>query len=126
MKRKAPVDAAELRRRLDAMQLLGLSESACAECGTSVLDAFRGSHKPRLSKARSMVWGILRHFGGMSYPEIGKATGYDHTTVLVQVRTHCPEWREPSPRQATAAEAPVTWRAADGDPVGLGALEGML
>lgn len=40
----------------------------------------------RLPIARQVVWHAVRSNTGASYPELGKLTGYDHTTVLYGIR----------------------------------------
>ena len=126
MRHENIVSAEDIRNTLERMRLLDVSEAACATYGTSLRDAFAGCHRPRFARSRAMVWGILRHFAGLSYPEIGALTGYDPTTIRSQIRTHCPHWSEAAPRKRSILEAPVTWTAKDVAPIGLGTLEGML
>lgn len=125
MKRERKVSPEQIRDQLQAMGLLRVSEDAIRILGASVTEAFVGSHRHRFSKARALVWGVLRHYAGLSYPEIGRLTGYDNTTVMHQIRVHCPEWSE-ARKRGPAADAPVDWPALDGWPVRLGVLEAVL
>ena len=45
----------------------------------------RDRHK-NVAKARRHSWWKLRELTGLSWPEIARATGYDHSTCIQQVR----------------------------------------
>lgn len=46
------------------------------------------SQSPRVVAARQELWATLRCCLRMSYPEIGRLTSRDHTTVMHGVRRH--------------------------------------
>ena len=63
-----------------------LFDAVLQETGIGV-DAILGSSRARpVSEARKIVYAVLRERFALSYPEIGKWTGRDHTTVLAGVR----------------------------------------
>jgi hypothetical protein len=121
MKRKRIIPPEAICNRLSAMGLLTAAETLCLSLGTTVLEAFRGKHEHRQARARAMVWGTLYRFTDLSYPEIGKLTGYDHSTIWQQIGVHCLEWRERSEWRPRPAITAIEWQAQDGDAVGLGA-----
>jgi chromosomal replication initiator protein len=43
------------------------------------------SRRQRIAMARHVTFYIMRRVGMCSYPQIGKAFGYDHTTILSAV-----------------------------------------
>lgn len=55
--------------------------------GVSVADVLGRSRSRTAVVARHAVWCAMRA-RGHSYPEIGRATGHDHSTVLAAVRAH--------------------------------------
>lgn len=49
---------------------------------------------PTLVEARHLAWWALREKTGWSYPELGRALGVDHSTVLHGVRNTCGKVRD--------------------------------
>lgn len=62
-----------------------LAEQAGAALGVDAADVLGSGRSRTLVVARHAVWLALRR-RGHSYPEIGRACGYDHTSVLEAVR----------------------------------------
>ncbi len=52
---------------------------------------------PRQVRARQWVWMMLHDVHKWSYPEIGKAMGFDHSTVLIGARKARLRWGKVNP-----------------------------
>lgn len=61
--------------------------AAASAVGLTRWDLLDRGRNARTAKARTAAMVVARRLpGGPSYPELGRAFGRDHTTVLVQVR----------------------------------------
>ena len=54
----------------------------CAVYGISEKLLLSPSRRPELVRARQQIIRILRDFGGLSYPEIGRRLNRDHSTII--------------------------------------------
>lgn len=72
-----PVFRAELDRLCD---LLG------RQFAVTPADLLCGDRSKQLTLARWALWFCLRERYGLSYPELARMLGYDHTTILHGVR----------------------------------------
>ena len=73
--------------------------------GVSRAELAGACRSKRICDARRELWARLRD-RGWSYPELGKLTGHDHTTVMYGVRKHRkehPEELESAPQPSTEA-----------------------
>lgn len=67
-------------RPLDIVGLLAL------DTGVSVSEIIGRDRSARITLIRHIAMWLLRNFTPMSYPEIGRIFGRDHTTVICAVK----------------------------------------
>jgi chromosomal replication initiation ATPase DnaA len=81
MRRFLDIEIATERQRLSSGNTAGLIQAAADLYGTT-MEAVRGRDNDRsVTSARMIACWLLRETG-MSYPEIGRALGRDHTTIM--------------------------------------------
>ena len=87
--RKASLSHEETERILDGLRrrpaIWPLLEEACLDSGLLPDEVIRLRTR-RATEVRRSVLRAVRNELGLSYPEIGRLFGLDHTTVMVGVR----------------------------------------
>lgn len=76
----------DLEAELAALGWLRYVEGVALTAGLSVRRILSADQTRRVVRARHEAMAAIRDFTGASYPEIGRAFGRDHTTVLAGVR----------------------------------------
>lgn len=74
------------RDRLESAGVLGTAERLAKEYRCTLADLMGRSRMKGPAAARRHFWAILRDSLDLSYPEIAKLFGANHTTILTGVR----------------------------------------
>jgi len=72
--------------RLATLHALETARAICDRAGVDIGDALGRSNHPSATLARRCIWTTLRHTLGLSYPEIARVFGRDHSTVMSGIR----------------------------------------
>lgn len=84
----APARVSTLRDRLREIGAERLGERVAREHGTTLNEILGGTRLRRVAHARQHLAALLRWSTGLSFPEIGRAMGLDHSTVMHAVGEH--------------------------------------
>lgn len=79
------IDVSHMLARLERMKLLTDVQTICQELHVDIELMLSGTRTPSVVRARHACSVKLRSYG-LSFPEIAKALGCDHTTVMYAVR----------------------------------------
>jgi chromosomal replication initiation ATPase DnaA len=74
--------------QLGALGALGWCRRLCERASVTLADILGRSRVSRIVRVRHRVWAVLRWTLELSYPEIGRIWGVDHSTVMAGVRQH--------------------------------------
>jgi chromosomal replication initiation ATPase DnaA len=90
---KKPVDIDRLRGRLVEMGLYEVVHATCLAHNVRTTALLRGDRFRSTARARRHVCWIFRTERKMSYPEIGRALGLDHSSVMKAIQ----KWTSENP-----------------------------
>lgn len=79
-------DVDEIMERLEGRGLLDLVAEICREHHVPIAEVLSRRRNAPIAAVRKVVWAELYHDRGLSYPDIGRLFGRDHSTVLFGVR----------------------------------------
>lgn len=79
-------DVEQVKRNLEQFGLLPSAIKLAKEYRVRLLDLLGESRAPTAAAARRHLWSLIRDSLNLSYPEIGRLTLVDHTTVMEAVR----------------------------------------
>lgn len=82
-----PVPLYEVDADVFSEHAIATIDLICGEHGVSRGHVFSRSRIGRIARARKFVWLYLHDTASWSYPEIGRAFGRDHTTVMSGVKS---------------------------------------
>lgn len=87
------------------VRLADIAAHVCAENGVTLQDLRSRRRSRRVVYVRQEFFYLARVMTEKSYPEIGRYTGHDHTTVIYGAKTHAERNGLPAPDDAEAADA---------------------
>lgn len=76
----------DIQEALRRMGVLMWAREYCVSQGSTLLEVLSSDRHASVARARHRLWTVMRHTLGLSYPELARIFGVDHTTIMSGVK----------------------------------------